>query len=77
VHKGRLTEGSDADFVVFDPKAEWTMRDDATHYAVGWSPYHGQEVKGRVVSTCIRGSCVFRDGDVVGEAGGGEFVAPI
>jgi allantoinase len=77
VQKGRLSEGSDADFVVFDPNAEWTVQDDATHYAVGWSPYHGQEVRGRVVSTWLRGSCVFRDGDVVVEAGVGKFVAPI
>ena len=77
VQKGRLLEGSDADFVVFDPNAEWTVQDDATHYAVGWSPYHGQEVRGRVVSTWLRGSCVFRDGDVVVEAGVGKFVAPI
>jgi dihydroorotase-like cyclic amidohydrolase len=77
VQKGRLAEGSDADFVVFDPNAEWTVQDDATHYAVGWSPYHGQEVRGRVVSTWLRGSCVFRDGDVVGEAGVGKFITPI
>jgi allantoinase len=74
--KGRLAEGRDADFVIFDPNAHWTVEDSHTHYAVGWTPYAGREVTGRVKSTWLRGSCVFSDGDVVGEAGVGSFVAP-
>ena len=74
--KGRLEVGADADFVVFDPEARWTVRDEETHYAVGWSPYHGHEVRGRVLSTWLRGRCVYDDGAVIGEAGSGSFLRP-
>jgi len=74
--KGRLKVGADADFIVFDPDAEWTVEDAATHYAVGWTPYHGRDVQGRVVSTWLRGRCIFEDGDVVAVPGAGRFVRP-
>jgi len=74
--KGQLVPDADADFVVFDPDAEWTVQDDQTHYAVGWSPYHGRDVRGRVVSTWLGGRCVFRDGSVIGAPGDGSFVRP-
>ena len=74
--KGRLAPGADADFVVFDPDRTWTVDDAATHYAVGWSPYHGRSVRGGVESTWVRGRCVYRDGTVVGATGSGTFVHP-
>lgn len=74
--KGQLVPDADADFIVFDPGAEWTVQDDETHYAVGWSPYHGRDVRGRVVSTWLGGRCVFRDGSVIGVPGDGSFVRP-
>ena len=74
--KGQLVPDADADFVVFDPDAEWTVQDDQTHYAVGWSPYHGRDVRGRVVSTWLGGRCVFRDGSLIGAPGDGSFVRP-
>lgn len=74
--KGRLETGADADFVVFDPDAAWTVDEAAMHYAVGWSPYHGRAARGRVVSTWLGGRCVFENGDVLGAPGGGRFVAP-
>ncbi len=74
--KGRLHRGADADFVVFDPTAEWTLDEKELHYAVGWSPYHGRRVRGRVLSTWLRGRCVYEDGVVLGNPGTGRFVAP-
>lgn len=74
--KGRLETGADADFVVLDPSAEWTLDERAMHYAVGWSPYHGRPVRGRVVSTWLRGHCVHADGDITAEPGTGRFVRP-
>jgi allantoinase len=73
--KGRLEAGSDADFVVFDPKAEWILDEGSMHYAVGWSPYHGRPARGRVVSTWLRGRRVYEDGQVTSEPGIGRFVA--
>ncbi|MEE2846593.1 MAG: dihydroorotase family protein [Gemmatimonadota bacterium] len=74
--KGRLEPGADADFVVFDPDAEWTVDDDATHYAVGWTPFHGRPVRGRVVSTWLGGCCIYQDGHVTAQPGAGRFVHP-
>ncbi len=73
--KGRLEAGADADFVVFDPEAEWILDEADSHYAVGWSPYHGREVRGRVVSTWLRGRCIY-DGRITAEPGTGRFVRP-
>ncbi len=73
-HKGRLEAGADADFVVFDPDAEWDLDEGAMHYAVGWSPYHGRRVQGRVVSTWLRGRCVYADGEIKADPGAGRFV---
>ena len=74
--KGRLEEGADADFVVFDTDAEWVVDDGDLHYAVGWSPYHGRSVRGRVDSTWLGGRCIFSGGQVVGEPGAGRFLRP-
>jgi allantoinase len=74
--KGRLEAGADADFVVFDANAEWTLDESEMHYAVGWSPYHRRHVRGLVVSTWSRGRLVYQDGDVTAEAGAGQFVRP-
>ncbi len=74
--KGRLEVGADADFVVLDPAAEWTLDERELHYAVGWSPYQGRRVRGRVVSTWLRGRCVHAEGNVTAEPGTGRFVSP-
>ena len=76
LQKGRLQAGADADFVVFDPQAEWTLDEAEMHYAVGWSPYHGRDVHGRVVSTWLRGRCVYRDGHIEAKPGSGQFISP-
>jgi len=75
--KGRLDVGADADFVVFDTEAEWTLDEAEMHYAVGWSPYHGRTARGRVLSTWLRGRCVYDNGTVTAEPGCGGFVAPL
>lgn len=74
--KGRLAPGADADFVVFDPDARWTVEDARTHYAVEWTPYHGHEVQGRVCSTWLGGRRVYDEGVVTGQPGDGHFVRP-
>ncbi len=76
LQKGRLQAGADADFVVFDSQAEWTLDEAEMHYAVGWSPYHGRDVRGRVVSTWLRGRCVYRDGNIEAKPGSGQFISP-
>jgi allantoinase len=74
--KGRLAEGADADFVLFDPLEHWTVRDDDLHYQVGVTPYAGMDVTGKVRQTWVRGRKVYMDGKVIGSPGTGSFVRP-
>jgi dihydroorotase-like cyclic amidohydrolase len=69
--------GSDADLVIVDMEKEETIRNETTYTKVGWTPYHGRQVKGVPVATLVRGKVVMENGTVVGKAGDGEFVPPL
>lgn len=71
--KGRIAAGYDADFVVFDPEAEFTVTEDRLHHRHAVSPYMGEKLRGLVKRTYLRGQLVFQDGEFVGEAAGREF----
>ena len=74
--KGVIARGYDADLMVIDPHARQTIAAAALWSAVGWTPYEGHEVAGRVVRTYLRGACVFDGSEVLASAGQGRFVAP-
>jgi allantoinase len=61
--KGRLAEGCDADFVVFDPEAAFTVAAEHLHYKHAISPYEGERLYGVVRETYLRGSPIFREGE--------------
>ena len=72
--KGSLLPGADADLVVLDPDSRWTVEPERLVTPVGWSPYSGRTVRGRVCHVLARGEHVFREGEVVARAGRGSFV---
>jgi allantoinase len=71
--KGRLAKGFDADFMVFDPEAEFIVSPDHLHYRHRVSPYLGEKLRGVVKATYLRGRCVFADGQFPLEPGGREL----
>jgi allantoinase len=76
--KGVLAEGADADFLVFDPDAAWTVAPKHLHFRHKLSPYIGAELRGRVLQTWLRGEQVFSGDGVsagfVGSPRGRELV---
>jgi allantoinase len=60
--KGAIAAGYDADLVVFDPDAEFTLSVADLHYRHPVSPYLGESLYGRVLATFVRGVAVFKDG---------------
>ncbi len=73
--KGTLEIGTDADLVIFDPAARWTIQTEKLHMATDFSPYEGLAVCGAVETTIARGSVVYDKGSFQGEEGRGRFIA--
>jgi allantoinase len=57
--KGALAAGFDADIVVFDPDAEWTVTEADLRFRHKVSPYLGARLNGRVLQTWLRGELIF------------------
>ena len=71
--KGRMAAGCDADFVVFEPEAEFVVTKERLHQRHAVSPYLGERLRGVVKATYVRGKRVFAGGGFPGEASGREF----
>jgi allantoinase len=75
--KGTLQPGSDADVVLYDAAASWTIHSKDLHALAHWSPYEGRPVRGQVVQTLVRGRTVFKNGKILDPDTRGQFVRPI
>jgi allantoinase len=70
---GALAAGREANFVVFDPDAAFTVEANKLHYRHAVSPYLGETLHGVVRATYLRGEAVFDDGNVIGSPQGREL----
>jgi allantoinase len=71
--KGRIAAGYDADMVVFNPNAQFTVTVDRLHHRHPVSPYLREQLRGLVKKTYLRGKPVFAGGEFPGEVAGREF----
>jgi dihydropyrimidinase len=74
-HKGAILPGRDADLAVWDPSAPGRIEADALGDGLGWSPYDGVEVPGRMRHVLARGDVVVDDGRFVGDEHRGAHLA--
>jgi dihydropyrimidinase len=73
--KGTLAPGADADVVLFDPTAKWTMNQASLHMAADWSAYDGIEVTGKIVKVFSRGDLVLDGEKCLAEKGRGRYLS--
>ncbi|MCU1243101.1 MAG: Allantoinase [Candidatus Acidoferrum typicum] len=71
--KGRLAAGFNADMVVFDPESEWAVTAAELHYRHAISPYLGKRMRGKVLMTFLRGTCVYDKGSFPNQPAGREY----
>jgi allantoinase len=73
--KGTIALGNDADLVLIDPAASFTLQRDHLQQRHKASPYVGETFRGMVRATMRRGETIFMDGQI-NAGGGGRFVRP-
>jgi dihydropyrimidinase len=72
--KGTIAVGSDADIVIWDPKAQYTISAKTHHMRVDYSMFEGFQVRGNARKVIARGEVIV-DGDrFLGRAGRGTFL---
>jgi dihydroorotase len=61
-HGGPVAPGAPANLAVFDPAVTWTVDRARLASRARNTPFHGRELRGRVVHTLLRGVFTVRDG---------------
>ena len=73
--KGDLRVGLDADITIVEPEFEREVRAEELGSYSDYSLYDGQKLKGWPRMTIVRGVPVMQDGQIVGPAGHGKYLA--
>jgi len=72
--KGVIAPGKDADILLWDPNADYTISAATQCMATDYSMFEGWKVKGNAKHVYSRGQQVVDDGKFIGKAGHGRFV---
>ncbi len=68
--KGRIAPGCDADLIVFDPDARFTVVPERLRQRHPVTPYAGMSLRGVVRRTFVHGVCVYDEGEFPTQATG-------
>ncbi len=74
--KGAIAPGKDADFVVFDPEAEWMVEPSTLAHRHPVTPYDRARLTGRPRATYLRGALIAREGRMHGVPAGAVLLRP-
>jgi dihydropyrimidinase len=72
--KGIIAPGSDADIVLYDPRATQVLSAATHHMNVDYSAYEGMAITGQVRTVLSRGELVIDGGEYHGRTGHGQFL---
>lgn len=72
--KGSLAPGADADVVLFDPVAKWTMSQATLHMASDWSAYDDIEITGKIEKVFSRGELIIDGEKCLARKGRGRYL---
>ena len=73
--KGTIQPGSDADLVVYDPNYRGKISARTHEMNLDYNSFEGFKIEGRPHLVTVRGKVAVRDGQFVGEASRGKFLA--
>jgi len=63
--KGTLQVGSDADIVIWDPKAKGIISKENQKQNVDYTPFEGFETQGKAKEVFLRGTHVVKEGELI------------
>jgi len=72
--KGEIAPGSDADLVIWDPQADYTISAKTHHMRVDYSMFEGFQVRGNVRTVLSRGEVIVEGKEFLGKAGRGHYL---
>ncbi|MCP4416134.1 MAG: dihydropyrimidinase, partial [Chloroflexi bacterium] len=72
--KGTLLPGTDADIVLFDPTATWTMGQATSHSCNDWHAYEGIEITGKIRQVYSRGELIIDGEECLAQPGRGRYL---
>jgi dihydropyrimidinase len=72
--KGTIQPGADADIVLYDPAASWTISVDNHHMNMDYSAFEGFKIQGKVDTVLSRGRVVIENEAYHGKKGDGKYL---